>query len=141
MPRLCLSCDRVGILTRQKEGLHSGPLSVRLELTFGRAAINRWVSGSVLPTCLPLAPRDQHLFFSNTSTLRRILFGRDQALVRLLHYSKAKGGRHENQIEREGWTARPVGGTGRWKRDHKNSKRKEDAMKTKSNVKAGTMRL
>jgi hypothetical protein len=51
-----------------------------------------------------VARPEQHRFFSNTSTPRRVRSASDQALVRLLHYSKAKGGRHENQDQCEGWT-------------------------------------
>jgi hypothetical protein len=62
----------------------------------------------VLPTLLQEARPEQHPFFSGTSAIRKVPFGPDQALARLLHYSKAKGGRHENQDEREGWSHHPL---------------------------------
>lgn len=60
-----------------------------------------------------------------------------KGLVRGLHYSKAKGGSHENQDEREGWHHEiELIGQGKLS-EITNQRGKEDAMKTKTNVKAG----
>jgi hypothetical protein len=54
-----------------------------------------------------------------------------------LHYSKANGGHHEYQDKLEGWTAHSNPLKRRETEELPNPKGKEDAMKTKSNVKAG----
>jgi hypothetical protein len=49
--------------TSFKFSSHRAELSVSSELTFGRAAINRWVSSSLLPTRLPITAPENIVSF------------------------------------------------------------------------------
>src|ERR1700721_488486 len=77
------------------------------KLTFGRAAVNRWVSGSLLRLRLPTSQSQRHHFFSTTSAIQQSRRARDGV-----------------------WPAFCI-----------IQKRKEGAMKTRRNVKAGIKRL
>jgi hypothetical protein len=73
-------------------------------LTVGRAAINRWVSGSVRLGGSIEPPKSTSFLFNHFRGPKNPVSD-GKGLVCGLHYSRPKGGRHENQNECEGWAA------------------------------------
>lgn len=75
---------------------------------------------------------------STPAFVMRHAFGPGLALLKdeSGNQNQRKERRHENQDKREGWIRSSLMRRRKLKRDHK-SRGKEDAMKTKTNVKAG----
>jgi len=81
-------------------------------------------------------PKCTSFLFNHFQSSKNPAAGR-KGLVCGLHYLKAKGGSHESQDQREGRSPSSLSRRGRLKRTYQIKEDKEEAMKTKTNMKAG----
>ena len=97
-----LGCDSLPHALARHTGSARGS-----SLTVGRKPANRRVSETRIQACGRVRAGILDHLFSITFVADAGVCAHSARLARLLHYSKAKGGCHENQDEGEGGTERP----------------------------------